>query len=74
MVYWLSGFTCMEKNLSEKAGAFRAICDNKVVLISSDTSPRRAGTTDEEFAAYKGFAHVACGRGAERACDRGTCL
>uniref|UniRef100_A0A6U9N238 S-formylglutathione hydrolase n=1 Tax=Zooxanthella nutricula TaxID=1333877 RepID=A0A6U9N238_9DINO len=47
VVYWLSGLTCTDENFSQKAGAFQAACDNQVVLIMPDTSPRGDGVPDE---------------------------
>lgn len=51
-VYWLSGLTCTDENFSQKAGAFQAACDNQVVLVMPDTSPRGEGVPDEEPHAY----------------------
>lgn len=51
-VYWLSGLTCTDENFSQKAGAFQAACDNKVVLVMPDTSPRGEGVPDEVPKAY----------------------
>lgn len=48
VVYWLSGLTCTDENFSQKAGAFQAACDNQVVLVMPDTSPRGDGVPDEE--------------------------
>jgi S-formylglutathione hydrolase len=48
VVYWLSGLTCTDENFSQKAGAFQAACDNEVVLVMPDTSPRGEGVPDEE--------------------------
>merc|ERR1719161_3115002 len=52
VVYWLSGLTCTDENFSQKAGAFQAACDNKVVLVMPDTSPRGEGVPDEEPKVY----------------------
>eukprot|EP00438_Fugacium_kawagutii_P023810 Skav204931 [mRNA] locus=scaffold2514:31829:42585:+ [translate_table: standard] len=49
VVYWLSGLTCTDENFSQKAGAFQAACDNQVVLVMPDTSPRGDGVPDEEY-------------------------
>eukprot|EP00439_Symbiodinium_sp_Y106_P083822 s539_g24.t1 len=49
VVYWLSGLTCTDENFSQKAGAFQAACDNQVVLVMPDTSPRGDGVPDEEL-------------------------
>ncbi|OLP84968.1 S-formylglutathione hydrolase [Symbiodinium microadriaticum] len=51
-VYWLSGLTCTDENFSQKAGAFQAACDNQVVLVMPDTSPRGDVVPDEEPHAY----------------------
>mmetsp|Transcript_158288 Transcript_158288/g.507692 ORF Transcript_158288/g.507692 Transcript_158288/m.507692 type:complete len:291 (-) Transcript_158288:72-944(-) len=52
VVYWLSGLTCTDENFSQKAGAFQAACDNKVVLVMPDTSPRGEGVPDEDPKVY----------------------
>merc|ERR1719210_425893 len=52
LIYWLSGLTCTDENFSQKAGAFQAACDNQVVLVMPDTSPRGDGVPDEEPHAY----------------------
>jgi S-formylglutathione hydrolase len=52
VVYWLSGLTCTDENFSQKAGAFQAACDNQVVLVMPDTSPRADGVPDEDPHTY----------------------
>merc|ERR1719343_1625487 len=52
VVYWLSGLTCTDENFSQKAGAFQAACDNEVILVMPDTSPRGEGVPDEEPKVY----------------------
>lgn len=52
VLYWLSGLTCTDENFSQKAGAFQAACDNQVVLVMPDTSPRGEGIPDEEPHVY----------------------
>ncbi|CAE7740548.1 ESD [Symbiodinium pilosum] len=52
VVYWLSGLTCTDENFSQKAGAFQAACDNQVVLVMPDTSPRGDGVPDEDPKTY----------------------
>mmetsp|Transcript_28158 Transcript_28158/g.62095 ORF Transcript_28158/g.62095 Transcript_28158/m.62095 type:complete len:284 (-) Transcript_28158:92-943(-) len=47
-LYYLSGLTCTDENFSQKAGAFQAACDNNVILILPDTSPRGAGVEGED--------------------------
>merc|ERR1719277_834043 len=51
-VYWLSGLTCTDENFSQKAGAFQAACDNQIVLVIPDTSPRGEGVPDEDPHTY----------------------
>merc|ERR1719453_2201927 len=51
-VYWLSGLTCTDENFSQKAGAFQAACDNKLIIVMPDTSPRGEGVPDEEPHCY----------------------
>lgn len=60
VVYWLSGLTCTDENFSMKAGAFQDACDNQVVLVMPDTSPRGEDLPDEtpkciDFGAGAGF-------------------
>jgi len=52
VLYWLSGLTCTDENFSQKAGAFQAACDHKVVIVMPDTSPRGEGVPDEEPKVY----------------------
>jgi len=52
VIYWLSGLTCTDENFSQKAGAFQAACDNQVVLVMPDTSPRGDGVPDEDPKTY----------------------
>eukprot|EP00960_Hanusia_phi_P026578 746332-Hanusia_phi.AAC.9 len=40
VIYWLSGLTCTDRNFIEKAGAFRAAVENRVLIVCPDTSPR----------------------------------
>jgi len=51
-VYWLSGLTCTDENFSQKAGAFQAACDNQLVLVMPDTSPRGDDVPDEDPKTY----------------------
>ena len=39
LLYWLSGLTCTEDNFMQKAGAFKALVDHGLALITPDTSP-----------------------------------
>jgi len=48
VVYFLSGSTCTDENFCQKAGAFKAACELKLVLVIPDTSPRGEGVPDEE--------------------------
>merc|ERR1712048_783872 len=52
VVYWLSGLTCTDENFSQKAGAFQAACDNKLIVVMPDTSPRGDGVPDEDPHCY----------------------
>merc|ERR1719277_1468352 len=52
VLYWLSGLTCTDENFALKAGAFQAACDNQVVLVMPDTSPRGEGVPDEDPKVY----------------------
>lgn len=52
VVYWLSGLTCTDENFSQKAGAFQAACDNQLVLVMPDTSPRGDDVPDEDPKTY----------------------
>jgi len=40
VLYYLSGLTCTDRNFIEKAGAFKAASDNKLLIVAPDTSPR----------------------------------
>mmetsp|Transcript_1921 Transcript_1921/g.5838 ORF Transcript_1921/g.5838 Transcript_1921/m.5838 type:complete len:689 (-) Transcript_1921:194-2260(-) len=51
-VFWLSGLTCTDENFSQKAGAFEAAAELRLVLVMPDTSPRGEGVPDEEPKAY----------------------
>lgn len=48
VLYWLSGLTCTEQNFITKAGAQRYAAENKVILVSPDTSPRGEGIPNDE--------------------------
>lgn len=52
VVYYLSGLTCTDENFCQKGGAFQAACDNEVVLVMPDTSPRGEDIPDEEPKEY----------------------
>jgi len=53
VVYWLSGLTCTDENMSQKGGAFQAASDHGLILVISDTSPRGEGVPDEEPHTYE---------------------
>lgn len=40
VLYWLSGLTCNDENLTTKAGAQRVAAELGIVLVMPDTSPR----------------------------------
>ena len=50
VLYWLSGLTCTDQNVREKAGAQRYAAALGIALVMPDTSPRGAAVPDE--AAY----------------------
>ena len=47
-VYYLSGLTCTDENVVQKAGASRAAAQHGVALVCPDTSPRGAGIEGED--------------------------
>ena len=47
-VVYLSGLTCTEDNVTQKAGAQRAAAELGLVFIAPDTSPRGEGVADDE--------------------------
>jgi len=51
-VVFLSGLTCTDENFSQKAGAFEAANELRLVLIMPDTSPRGEGVPDEDPKTY----------------------
>ena len=57
VLYWLSGLTCTEENFIQKAGAFRALAEENIMLVAPDTSPRGEGVADEPDCWW-------CGKGA----------
>jgi len=52
VVFWLSGLTCTDENFSQKAGAFEAASQLRLVLVMPDTSPRGDDVPDEEPKTY----------------------
>ncbi|WP_277968588.1 S-formylglutathione hydrolase [Sphingomonas echinoides] len=52
VLWFLSGLTCTQANVTEK-GEFRAACAaHRVILIAPDTSPRGEGVADDPDGAY----------------------
>ncbi|EDV28624.1 uncharacterized protein TRIADDRAFT_20067 [Trichoplax adhaerens] len=48
VLYWLSGLTCTEQNFLTKSAAHKAACDNGVIIVCPDTSPRGCNVEGEE--------------------------
>jgi S-formylglutathione hydrolase len=48
VLYYLSGLTCDDTNVIQKAGAAQAVAKCNVVFIAPDTSPRGAGAPGED--------------------------
>ncbi|KAJ2657060.1 hypothetical protein IWW48_004711 [Coemansia sp. RSA 1200] len=48
VLYFLSGLTCNEDNMITKAGALPYLSDEKVALVTPDTSPRGSGVPGED--------------------------
>ncbi|EDY38735.1 S-formylglutathione hydrolase [Cyanobium sp. PCC 7001] len=46
-VYWLSGLTCTDENMAQKAGAQRLAAELGLALVLPDTSPRGAAVPDD---------------------------
>jgi len=40
MITYLSGLTCTDENVSQKGGAFKACCDERIIFLMPDTSAR----------------------------------
>jgi S-formylglutathione hydrolase len=52
VVWWLSGLTCTQANVTEK-GEFRAACaQHRLIFVAPDTSPRGEGVPDDANGAY----------------------
>ncbi|MDA7494483.1 S-formylglutathione hydrolase [bacterium] len=47
-LYYLSGLTCTEQNVIQKAGAQRYCAEHGLILICPDTSPRGDGVADDD--------------------------
>lgn len=48
VLYWLSGLTCTDANLMEKAGAQRMAAELGVAIVAPDTSPRGPDVADDD--------------------------
>lgn len=48
VVLWLSGLTCTDENMMQKAGAQRIAAELGLMLVAPDTSPRELGLPDED--------------------------
>ena len=59
VVWYLSGLTCSEQNMIQKAGAQRYASELGLILVAPDTSPRDTGLpgedSDEDFGSGAGF-------------------
>jgi S-formylglutathione hydrolase len=52
VVWWLSGLTCTQANVTEK-GEFRAACaQHRLIFVAPDTSPRGEGVPDDPEGAF----------------------
>ncbi|TCZ64922.1 S-formylglutathione hydrolase [Roseicella aquatilis] len=52
VVWFLSGLTCTEENVTVKAGAQRVAAELGLLLVAPDTSPRGEGVPDDPAGAY----------------------
>ena len=52
VLWYLSGLTCTEDNVTSKAGAQRVAAELGLMLIAPDTSPRGDGVPDDPDGAY----------------------
>lgn len=50
VLYWLSGLTCTDENVMQKAGAHRMAAELGIAIVAPDTSPRGEDVADD--AAY----------------------
>ena len=48
VLYYLSGLTCTEQNVTTKAGAQQFAAKHGIILVCPDTSPRGEGVADDE--------------------------
>lgn len=46
VLYWLSGLTCTDENVMQKAGAQRMAAELGIAIVAPDTSPRGEGVAD----------------------------
>jgi len=47
VLYWLSGLTCTDENMMQKAGAQRVAAELGLILVAPDTSPRGEQVADD---------------------------
>ncbi|MEM8754601.1 MAG: S-formylglutathione hydrolase, partial [Pseudomonadota bacterium] len=47
-LFYLSGLTCTEDNVTQKAGAQRVAAELGMIFVAPDTSPRGEGVADDE--------------------------
>jgi S-formylglutathione hydrolase len=52
VVWWLSGLTCTQANVTEKGEFRRACAELGLIFVAPDTSPRGAGVPDDPEGAY----------------------
>ncbi|KAJ2415443.1 hypothetical protein GGF41_005637, partial [Coemansia sp. RSA 2531] len=48
VLYYLSGLTCNEDNMVTKGGALAYLSEERIALVTPDTSPRGAGVAGED--------------------------
>ncbi|KAJ2286211.1 hypothetical protein IWW55_007039, partial [Coemansia sp. RSA 2706] len=48
VLFYLSGLTCNEDNMITKAGALPHLAQERIALVTPDTSPRATGTDGED--------------------------
>jgi S-formylglutathione hydrolase len=48
VLWWLSGLTCTEDNFTVKAGAYRHVAEQGMMIVAPDTSPRGEDVPDDE--------------------------
>jgi len=47
VLYWLSGLTCTDENVMQKAGAQRVAAELGLIIVAPDTSPRGENVPDD---------------------------